>query len=73
METIGEAVAKTAESFRTEDEEPMERTIKVVLLEPGKLARAAEISTDLKSMQEAVGGGFIEAFYPFEEVIKASL
>jgi hypothetical protein len=69
METIGEAVAKTAESFRTEDEEPMERTIKVVLLEPGKLARAAEISTDLKSMQEAVGGGFIEAFYPFEEEV----
>ena len=69
METIGEAVAKTAESFRTEDEEPMERTIKVVLLEPGKLARAAEISTDLKSMQVAVGGGFIEAFYPFEEEV----
>jgi len=69
METIGEAVAKTAESFRTEDEEPMERTIKVVLLEPGKLARAEEISTDLKSMQNTVGGGFIEAFYPFEEEV----
>lgn len=43
-----------------------ERKIKVVLLEPFKLARAVEIDASLKGMQKIVGG-CIEAFYPFEE------
>ena len=43
------------------------KTIHVVLVEPGKLAREADIGTDLLDLQRAVGGGFIETFYPFEE------
>ena len=42
-----------------------EKKIKVVLLEPGKLARTAEIDASLAEMQKVVGG-LIEPFYPFE-------
>ena len=44
-------------------------TIRVVYLEPGKLARITEIGTSLEELQQAVGGGFIEPFYPFEEQV----
>ena len=44
------------------------RTIKVVLVEPGKLARQAEIPVSLEGMQATVKGS-IEAFYPFEEEV----
>lgn len=47
-----------------------EKKIKVVLLEPGKLARTAEIDASLAGMQKVVGG-LIEPFYPFEEMQKA--
>ena len=40
--------------------------ITVVLLEPGKLARVAEIDSSVAGLQAAVGGWF-EAVYPFEE------
>ena len=40
-----------------------EKKIKVVLLEPGKLARTAEIDASLAGMQKVVGG-LIEPFYP---------
>ena len=40
-----------------------EKKIKVVLLEPGKLARAAEIDASLAGMQKTVGG-LIEPFIP---------
>ena len=43
-------------------------TIQVVLVEPGKLARIAEIGTTLDAMQRTVGGD-IEAYYPFEEQV----
>ena len=43
-------------------------TIRVVLVEPGKLARIAEIGTTLHDMQRTVGGS-IEAYYPFEEQV----
>ena len=43
-------------------------TIQVVLVEPGKLARIAEIGTTLEAMQRTVGGN-IEAYYPFEEQV----
>ena len=33
-----------------------EKKIKVVLLEPGKLARAVEINASLAEMQKVVGG-----------------
>ena len=39
-----------------------EKKIKVVLLEPGKLARAAEIDASLAGMQKVVDG-LIEPFY----------
>ena len=45
-----------------------EKKIKVVLLEPGKLARTAEIDASLEGMQKTVGG-LIEPFYPFEEQV----
>lgn len=45
-----------------------ERKIKVVLLEPGKLARTVEINASLEGMQSVVGG-LIEPFYPFEEQV----
>lgn len=40
--------------------------IKVVLLEPEKTARQAELPSDLKSLQHLVGG-YLEAVYPFED------
>ena len=43
-----------------------EKKIKVVLLEPGKLACAAEIDASLAGMQKVVDG-LIEPFYPFAE------
>lgn len=43
-------------------------TIKVVLLEPGKVARVADIDSSLEGLQRTVGG-YIEAFYPFEEEV----
>ena len=59
---------KTVE-FEPELANPMrEATMKVVLVEPGKLARTAEIGTDLESMQKTVGG-YIEATYPYEEEV----
>ena len=42
--------------------------INVVLCEPGKLARAATIEASLESYQKIVGG-YIEAYYPFEEPV----
>ena len=44
------------------------RTIRVVLAEPGKIARVTDIDASLSGMQRVVGG-YIEAFYPFEEQI----
>lgn len=45
-----------------------EKKIKVVLLEPYKLARTVEINASLEGMQSVVGG-LIEPFYPFEEQV----
>lgn len=42
--------------------------IKVVLLEPGKIARTAEIGTSLKDLQEIVGG-YIETAHFFDEPV----
>ena len=46
-----------------------ESTIRVVYCEPGRLARIREIGTELEDLQRAVGGGLIEAYYPFEEEV----
>lgn len=49
--------------------EPLkEKKIKVVLCEPGKVARVAEIGTELSDLQRVVGG-MIEPYYPFEEQV----
>ena len=45
-----------------------EKRINVVLCEPGKLARAATIEASLERYQKIVGG-YIEAYYPFEEPV----
>lgn len=42
--------------------------MEVLLVEPGKEARIAEIGSDLKSLQSAVGG-WIEAVYPFDDPV----
>ena len=42
--------------------------IKVVLVEPGKVARSADIDPSLAGLQQVVGG-CIEAYYPFEEQV----
>lgn len=52
--------------------EPLkEKKIKVVLCEPGKVARVAEIGTELSDLQRVVGG-LIEPYYPFEKSRSAS-
>ena len=45
-----------------------DKRIRVVLLEPRKLARTVEIGANLAAMQSVVGGN-IEALYPFEEAV----
>ena len=45
-----------------------DKKIKVILLEPSKLARSVEIDASLEGMQKTVGG-LIEPFYPFEEQV----
>ena len=45
-----------------------EDTIRVVLLEPGKLAKVADIDSSLEGLQKTVDG-WIEAVYPFEEEV----
>ena len=52
--------AKTQEAIR--------QKITVVMVEPGKRARIAEIGTSLEDLQKAVGG-MIETYYPFEEEV----
>ncbi len=42
--------------------------MKIVLVEPGKEARAAEISGSLESMQQLVGG-LIQALYPWKDPV----
>ena len=45
-----------------------EDKIRVVLLEPNKMAKAAEIESSLEAMQRVVQGD-IQAIYPFEEEV----
>ena len=42
--------------------------LRVVLVEPGKVARVAEIDGSLEGMQKTVGS-YIQAVYPFEETV----
>ena len=45
-----------------------EQTMRVVICEPGKLSRIAEIQSGLESLQQVVGG-YIEPYYGFEEEV----
>lgn len=65
-DTVGFASVK----FEPEKAQPLapKKTITVVLVEPGKLARTAEIGTELADLQKVVGGD-IEPFYPYEEAV----
>ena len=45
-----------------------EDQIRVVLLEPNRMAKAAEIESSLEAMQRVVQGD-IQAIYPFEEEV----
>ena len=42
--------------------------MRVLICEPGMLARAAEIGTSLEDLQRAVGG-LIQAVYPFDDPV----
>lgn len=56
-------------SFEPEKAQDLKKdTITVVLVEPSKLARIAEIGTSLAELQVAVDGN-IQAFYPYEEQV----
>ena len=56
--------------FEPEKAQPMKPkdTITVILCEPGKFARKAEIGTTLEDLQSVVGGD-IEPFYPYDEQV----
>ena len=49
-------------------QEAEQKWIRVVMLQPGKMARVEEIDSSLEGMQSIVGG-LIEPFYPFEEMV----
>jgi len=49
-------------------EEIAPEKIKVVILEPNKIARVAEIGTELEDLQKIVGGS-IQAVYPFDDPV----
>ena len=42
--------------------------MRILLVEPGKVPRTAEIGDSLEAMQTVVGGS-IQAVYPFEEPV----
>lgn len=46
-----------------------DNTIRVVLVEPGKQARIADIEASLEGYYRAIGADTIQAIYPFEEEV----
>ena len=52
--------------FDPNQAQTLDDTIRVVLCEPGKYARIADIDSSLRGLQQTVGG-LIEATYPFDE------
>ncbi len=67
---ISSAVKRTEDNQvdSNDRENEIENGITVVMLEPGKMARKETIDSSLEGLQKAVGG-YIEAFYPFEETV----
>ena len=68
-EMIADAMPGTVhEGAAAYEADPVPETMTVLMVEPNKYPREMEIGTDLKSMQEAVGGN-IEVIYPFEDQV----
>ena len=65
-----DTVGFTKKDFEPEKTQPLKpkNTITVILCEPGKLARKAEIGTELADFQKTVGGN-IQAIYPYDEKV----
>lgn len=55
--------------FEEFEEMEAESGMTVVACYPGKAAQVIEIKDGLKGMQEFVGGGFIEAIYPYNDPV----
>ena len=51
---------------KRDEAEVQNRSMRIVLLEPGKIAEIKEIGTSLEEMQEVVGG-YIQEVYPFPD------
>ena len=45
----------------------MDEKITVVMLMPGEESKVVKIGSRLEDLQKAVGGGYIEAIYPFRD------
>ena len=45
----------------------MEDKMTVVMLNPGEESKITQIGTKLEDLQKGVGGGYIEAIYPFRD------
>lgn len=63
-----DSIGFTQVEFDPSKTQTIHKTIRVVLVEPGKLAREAHVGTNLEELQ-AVVGGLIEPYYPFAENI----
>ena len=76
LEDLGFRLSEDGTTYEYHYDEPDEpdetevrpETIKVVLVKPMQNPVVAEIGSDLKAMQDTVGG-LIEAIYPFEEEV----
>ena len=55
--------------FEEFEEREAEKGMTVIACLPGKTAQVVEIKDGLKGMQEFVGGGFIEAIYPYDDPV----
>ena len=63
-----DSIGFTHVDFDMDAAKALSQDITVVILEPGKMARVGTIDGSLAGMQKFVGG-YIEAFYPFEEPV----
>lgn len=55
--------------FEEFQEMEAEKGMTVVACYPGKTAQVIELKDGLKGMQQFVGGGFIEAIYPYDDPV----
>lgn len=64
-DTIG---FKAVDFDETKTSSALTHKIRVVMVEPGRLAKEEVLNTDLINLQRAVGG-YIETYYPFDEEV----